>query len=347
MLRTELLEKLELVAPGLSSIDLIPLLTHLWFKGDTVMGYNDQIAIQASYKTGLKCAVPGQTLISLLRNSDQKEVELELVDQTLHVKLKRSDFTLGILPSEDFIFEMPKANGGELPVDFMRFRGAIECCMRSISTDTSIPDQLGITLIIEGDNINLYSTNNSTISHAKVPLNGKAPFKERVVLSAPFCKEMLELTKTVVGTIYIADDHSLMTRGSVSLFGRLIEVDKPIPFAKVLKHHLPDDHRKKAVEMPDRLAMMLTRAMVITDSPTEQTKTLFTVKDGSMTLLSESGKGKVKDVVKVEGHPDVSVKLEPKLLSLGLADFDNFLVTDQCAIMSRGTRIYMVAATSG
>ena len=100
--------------------------------------------------------------------------------------------------------------------------------------------------------------------------------------------------------------------------------------------------------MPEKLAMMLARAMIITDSPTEQTRTLVTVKGGEMTLLSKSGKGEVKDKVVVEGHPDVAVKLEPKLLSLGLEDFDKFLITDRCAIMSKGsTKLYLVAATSG
>ena len=348
MLRTELLEKLELVAPGLSSIDLIPLLNHIWFKGDTIMGYNDQIAIEAPCKTNIKGAVPGQTLISLLRSSDRKNVELTVKDKEVHIALQNSNFKLGMLPAEDFIFEMPKPKGGKLPVEFAKFKAGIACCMRSISTDTSIPDQLGITLLVEDNNLLLFSTNNSTISHAKVPLLGKVPFEKRVVLSASFCKELLELTKLVVGEVYIADDYSLLTVGAISLFGRLIEVDKPIPFAKVLAHHLPGDYKKEVIAMPEKLAMMLARAMIITDSPTEQTRTLVIVKGGEMTLFSKSGKGEVKDKVVVEGHPDVAVKLEPKLLSLGLEDFDKFLITDRCAIMSKGsTKLYLVAATSG
>lgn len=347
MLRTELYETLEKISPGLANIDMIPLLTHVWFSNNTAMCYNDHIAIESPCKTGLHCAVPGQTLISILRHSSTKEVELSVVGKEVHVKTGRSLLKLGMLPPEDFIFKMPASKAGtELAVDFKRFRAAIECCMKSISTDTSIPDQLGITLILNGESIDLYSTNNSTISTAKVPIKGKPPFKERVVLSGDFCKQLLELTKEGSPRLWIADDHSLLDNEGIALFGRLIDVDKPIPFPKVLAHHLPPDRKKNTIEMPKQLEMILMRAMVITDSPTEQTRTLITVKDEEMHFYSKSGKGEVKDRIKVPGHPNVSVKLEPKLLSLGLG-FDNLLITEQCCIMSKGSQMYLVAATHG
>lgn len=346
--RTELFETLEKISPGLASIDMIPLLTHIWFNGNTIMCYNDQIAIEAACKSGLKCAIPGQTLISMLRHSTAKTVDLSIVDKEVHIKMGRADLKLGMLPPEDFIFTMPKpAKGTELQLDFKRFRAAVECCMKSISTDTSIPDQLGITLVLgESKDLHLFSTNNSTISTAKVLLPGLPPFKKRIVLSGDFCKQLLELTKMPGSPqLWIADDHALLHSGDFTLFGRLVDVDKPIPFVNMVAHHLPKDHKKQTIELPRQLKMMLMRAMVITDSPTEQTRTLITVKDGTMVLTSKSGKGEVKDQIAVPGHPNVSVKLEPKLLSLGVDDFKNLLITDRCAIMSKGTQMYLVAAT--
>jgi DNA polymerase III sliding clamp (beta) subunit (PCNA family) len=344
MQRTELFETLERISPGLASIDMIPILVHLWFNDTTVMAYNDYIAIEAKCKTGLKCAIPGQTLISMLRHSLAKTVDLSIANKEVLIKMGRSNLKLGMLPPEDFIFTMPRpAKGTELQIDFKRFRTVIECCMRSVSTDTSVPDQLGVTLILNGENLELYSTNNSTISTGKVPLKGKAPFKDRVVLSGDFCKQLLELTKTPGSPqIWVADDHTLLKNGDITLFGKLVEVDKPLPFTNMLSHHLPKNYKQQTIELPKQLKMVLMRAMVITDSPTEQTRTTITVKDGEMLLISKSGKGEIKDRIKVEGHPDVSVKLEPKLLSLGLDDFKNLLITDQCSIMSNGSQMYLV-----
>jgi hypothetical protein len=87
--------------------------------------------------------------------------------------------------------------------------------------------------------------------------------------------------------------------------------------------------------------------MVMTDSATEQTRTAITVKDGKMKFFSKSGRGEVSDSMQVDGHPEVAIKVEPKLLKNGYGDFDHFLITDQCAIMAKGNNLYLVAATSG
>lgn len=347
MLRTELLEKLSLVEPALAPNDyVIPVLTHLWLQSKSVMAYNDQIAIKVPCQTGIECAVPGSTLLRLLRNSRAKNIEFSLADDECHVKAASSDLKLATIPPSDFIFEMPKQESAPLPVKFTQFLAAIKTCMRSVSADTSVPDQLGITLLPKGDKLHLYSTNNSTISHAIVDLTSKCPLKDRVVLHAKFCEQLLELGKDGSPQLFVDKDHSLLINGKTMLFGTLIEVEKPIDFEAVIAHHLPENLKKKLIEIPTKLELILERAIVITDSATEQTRTQITVKDGEMRFYSKSGKAEVKDKMQVLGHPNVTVKLEPKLIKNGWGAFDKFLVTEDCAIMSKGSNLYLVSANS-
>jgi DNA polymerase III sliding clamp (beta) subunit (PCNA family) len=137
MLRKDLVNALEIVRPGLARNDLIPVMTHFWFTGQTLMTFNDQIAISVLCKTELTGAVP-KPLLEFLRASRAKEVEFVTGENEIQVRAGRSKFKLGLLPKSDFVFEMPeKGNAPLLPVTFAEFRKAIEHCMMSVTIDTS------------------------------------------------------------------------------------------------------------------------------------------------------------------------------------------------------------------
>ena len=59
--------------------------------------------------------------------------------------------------------------------------------MRSVSSDLSVSDQAGVTLMVDGDELSLFSTNNATLSTNTLKLTAKPPFKERIILPALFC----------------------------------------------------------------------------------------------------------------------------------------------------------------
>src|SRR5262245_14583013 len=98
MERVALLEKWQLVAPALSDKELSPVLNRLWFQGDTVMAFNDQIAIETKLKTDFKGAVPGRVLIDMLVASpNAKQVEFKLSDDDLLVKAGNTKLNLKVL----------------------------------------------------------------------------------------------------------------------------------------------------------------------------------------------------------------------------------------------------------
>jgi DNA polymerase III sliding clamp (beta) subunit (PCNA family) len=350
--RLELLEKLNRVAPALSDKELIPVLTHLWFQGSTVMAFNDQIAIQTRLQTDFTGAVPGKILLELLTASRAPNVSFTVKDDgdTLLVQAKQTKISLKLLPADKFIFEMPKpTNGGkgELPGD-KDFLPAIECCMQSISNDTSIPDQLGLTIIPNGTDLQLYTVNNMTLNHAKV----KGTLPGRVILSKPFCQQLLELTKNATSfRLLIQPDHAMATfdNGQTRLFGRLIDSSHPVDFDALMKAHLPD-RKLELFAIPTSLKLVLQRALVITETKMEETKSLIQVKDGVMSITSKSAKGELVDTVqdqnaKLGNHPDISVRLNPRLLKNGL-QYDKLLVTESCAIMTKKNMVYLISASN-
>lgn len=346
MQRIELADMLQLVSPGLSSNDLIPILSHVWFTGSTLMTYNDHIAVSCPLKTDFSGAVPGSTLIDLIKNSRAKDVEFVIGENELTIKAASSRFKLALLPAEAFnIFEMPKPSKSALSLP-NKFFQAVETCMQSVGSDPSTPEQLGVTLIPNGKELSLYATNNMTMTHDMITLSEPLKIKDRVTLSTEFCKQMIAIAKSEKGVkVEIHDDHSLLTTDSkISLFGRLIEVDKPLDFAAIMKQHVPANVMKSVVPMPSKMKLMIERAIIITHGSAEKSFTEITGRDGKLRFLSKSSRGEVTDTVLVgEGQPDVVLKMECKHLKPVFDAYDKMLVTDRCFIMVKDKSIYMVA----
>ena len=347
MLRKDLLDKLQIVAPALANNDLVPVLSHFWFTGSQVLAYNDQIAISVPCKTDFKGAVPGAIFISLLKNSKAKEVELSLNDNELLIKAASSRFKLPILPPKDFVFEIPALKTVS-PIPMKGFIDGIKGCLRSVSTDTSTADQLGITLIPnDGKLLQLFSTNSATISTTNVAMPSKLPFK-RAVLSGLFCQQMVNIAASgKEAKIEIDQEHSLFTCGGIALYGRPINIEKPIPFVETVQAELPKNYQKALVSIPSKMKLMLERAIIVTDSPVEQTTTAISVKEGKMRFTSKSGRGEVTDTILVEpGQKDVVMNIHCRHIKAGYGAFDKMLVTESCFLMTQGDggSLYLIAA---
>lgn len=355
MIRTELLEKLERVAPALSGNNLVPILSHFWFRDDTLLAYNDQIAISTKMATDFQGAIP-DTLISLLSVSKAKDVEFltgkadgkALPEGQLLVKAASSRLKLPFLDVEaTSIFEMPEADSkAALPVDMSEFLEAIDSCTRSLKEDTSMPDSLGITLSYKSKGINLYATNDATISYARVATKRELD-DFRVVISGAFCRQMLSLSKGT-GTKHFEineEGYSLFQCGDNKLFGRLVDVQRPLDFDGVISSQFPKAAQKGLVPVPSKLELILDRAIIITESKADRPRTEITLNEGIAKFFSQSEKGEVRDSMQVgENHPDVSLAIDPRLFKNGYGYFTDFLLTENCLIMSKGSSLYLVSA---
>jgi DNA polymerase III sliding clamp (beta) subunit (PCNA family) len=352
MLRKDLLDRLDLVTPALASNDLIPMLTHFAFTGETIMAFNDQIGASAPLQTQFVGGVPGNILLSLLKASKAKEVEFVDKNHELEIKAASSRFKLPVMPEDAFVFEMPKPTDKLLPVQLKPFADALDGCLRSVSSDTSVPDQLGVTLLLDGQDLRLFSTNNATLSTNVLALSGKPPFKERVILPTLFCQQVVKLSRAFKDCkLEIHDDYALLSAAKgVRCFGRFIHAPKPIDFLSIVSANLKDVGKRLA-PIPSKLRLVVERAIIVTQSPVEQTLSEIKVKDGVMRFMSKSGRGEVTDSVQVD-QDDAELALDPKHLKVGLASFydpdedksGSMLMTDRTFIMSKGNDKYLVAA---
>lgn len=349
MNRKQLLDALAVVRPALASASLIQVLTHLCFSEREVLAYNDQIGISTPLRAGFAGAVPGATLLSILGASLAAEAELSASDDGLLVRAGGMRAKLPLLPPDAFLFEMPPPKGDVLPAAGEDFVAAIKGCLRSTSADTSVPDQLGVTLIPKKNSIDMYSVNGASMSRATVALSGPQPLSRRAVISAPFCEQLARLAAGAESKarLVIASDHSLLQVGSgARVFSKLIDVPKPLDFEAQFAEIVPEDLDEIAVKIPAALKLALERALVISDPSGERVYSRLSIKDGIATLSTKSAKGEVRDRIKLPGHPDVEVSVDAQWLKVGCAEFDHVLATDGAIIFGRGRSLYLAATTS-
>jgi DNA polymerase III sliding clamp (beta) subunit (PCNA family) len=256
------------------------------------------------------------------------------------------------LSADNFAFEIPSKRRKKLIVkDHKAFIEALTVCMLSVGRDTAITDQLGVTLIPDGENVLAFATDNATIAHAKIELAPESPpLRQRTILSEQFIKQILVLAKNEPDMhLEIGSDYAILDVSGVTVFGRLIVTNSPVDFVDIASRHFPKAVQKKAVLIPNKLklGLILDRAVIITDSMTDQAATLISCDgDDKMKFVSKTSRGEIVDTLELPGHPQVTARLGSKVLRSGYAAFDSILVTEGCTMMVKGNSFYMVSSFS-
>jgi DNA polymerase III sliding clamp (beta) subunit (PCNA family) len=347
MERKLLQERLERCAPALSSTTVIPVLTHFAFTGTQVMAYNDSIAVVTPCKTEFKGAVPGTTLLNLIRLSRAKDVEFVQEGNDLIIKAASSRFKLPVMPLKEFtdIFTPPEVKeSGVLAVAVPEFTRCIGQLMRSVSDDTSVPDQLGITLIPGKKQLCLYSTNWITMSKATLKLSRESSI-DRAILSKQFCEQLLVLAKgEQTLKLEVEDDHATLVAGATLLHGKLIISEQPMKFEDIIAQNFPVVKADELAPIPSKFRNIVERALVVGESKNDSAKTRIVVKEDRMRFVTKSERGEVVDSMQVtDKQPATALALEAKHLKKGLDDFDQMLMTEQGCIMAKENVTYMIS----
>lgn len=359
MKRSDLLHVLENVSGALAEKDAIPALVHFWFTGKEVVAYDAQIAISTKLKTAMIGGFP-KMMLDLVKVTSTSDVDFQENGKSMEIRfgneskkekkiIWRKPDTLAML-NQETPFDMPAFDAdSELQLtDMPAFIAAIKSCMRSCNASIAAPEFLGVTLIADGTQIKMYATDNKSLSIEQVSVK-KAPKFKRVIISAPFCKQLVSLASKDKVRITINEEYSLadIDGGGTILFGNLVgERDSPIDFKRIIDTHVPSDYAKYHVKVPERLRQAIDRAVIITgETSSDEAETTAIVKDDFLYLESVSqALGKVSDKIKLSGkHPDVKLTIQCKALQNDLANFTNMFISKNCWIMMNGTSMYIVS----
>jgi DNA polymerase III sliding clamp (beta) subunit (PCNA family) len=323
-------------------------LQHFWFTGKTLLAHDDRIAISVSCPTTFKGAVPN-TLLSLLKASRAADIEfLDVGKNNVTIKAASSKLKMPVLPADDFIFKMPAIPEDAEPLvkgkKLVKFIDAVEHCLKSLGEDPAIAEMNGVTVYYNEDHLELFATNHTTISHASIS-KSKGEL-QRCILSGIFCKQLVNLRphieqKLQSSELILFPDFCYLIAGSIDVWGRLIASERVVvDFPKVFSRNIP---KYDLVKIPSKLKAILERAVIVSSSRLEPTKTSLTIRDGRIDFKSESDLGAVADSMPLSNHPDVAIKADAKLMKLGADGAENIVISSNAILFESNDKTFLMS----
>jgi DNA polymerase III sliding clamp (beta) subunit (PCNA family) len=314
-----------------------------------LVAYNDCIGIAVPLVTDFSGAVQGALLhkvVATLTHAEQIELR---GDQQLDIRAvgHKTAASHPVLPRATFeqLFKMPKLTRSGYRPD-AAFFAAIDNCLQSVSPYATVRERLGITFVPTDERLLLYATDGGTISHARLP--GHPEFKARCTLPLEFCEQMLKLKDAQQTQLTLEADHALFAADDTLLFGRLLAVEQPLDYAKVLQRFLPQQF-PAGIPTPTsneraRMRVAFELAALMTDGKTDE-RTDISVNAGKLKLRSANmTRGQSSDVLWYKAHPDAKCGAVMERVAKGFARYENLLIRDDVVLLSSGENVYLVAA---
>lgn len=334
-MKTEsLLKALALAKPSLGSNDsVVPILSHFCFSEDTLYSFNDVSAIIVEEKTGLSCALHGDTLLGLLSVSGTDDIAIKAnADGVVQLKGTSGWVKVPSLPLSESNFALPEEEPHlSIPIT----KGLLEALARtsiSVATDSIKPEYAGVTIEVSKAGVVLYSTDNKTASRC-VLLPGKLAVRKSAsaVIPAQSCDQLSKLaTACGLGGAKLA----LGSTTAIGTFEGATLVTRVLPakletFVKVFDHHEKD---ASTFLIPEGFAQEIAKANVILARETIRTCTLDFSK-GKMKLSASGAQGTMESSISSAGKTEGSVKIDPTLIARILPFVQKVAVNDKHSLV--------------
>jgi DNA polymerase III sliding clamp (beta) subunit (PCNA family) len=301
MEKDPLVRSLKLAAPALASADFVPILTHVCFDDSELFAYDGRNAIIVHHETGLKGAVRGGVLLSIL-NTMPQEIEFEAGKEKIVVKSGRHKAELPILPRDQFAFSGPP-DDFEGTAEFSMTEGFVDGLTLAAAwcnIDTSRPEVSGVTLKADR-NLWLYSTDNATMTRVCTDAKGSGRQGPQIILSKATADILVKLWKdleapdnvvTFTDTVLCA---SFDADPAVTLVAQLIPAS-PANYEGVLA---AQQKGARYVSTPTGLGALLERVMTVT-AKDPVPEMLVTTDGDKMTVKAKGSYGEVEGTLKLK-----------------------------------------------
>lgn len=349
MKRSELVKTLELLQPAISTTNLVPVFTCFMFGSKTISAYNDSLGIVS--KGGLQTkpfATGGAALLGLLQNSQADEVDFQIADECVTVKTGKSTFKLPYFTESEFIFEEPKEKWeGTLTLNEDVLRG-IEICLTTASRDQAQPAIMGVCFKdLDLDDAVLFSCDGDAITRYRVAADHSGKQGGEYTVPNGFCDALLKIcneTETKQGKLEFNQNWAKATlNNGFWLYGRMIVNEKPLDHQALILQSLKG--KQPFADMPLGLNEALARARVIADI--ESARTVMTVENGKLKLVTDTPMGTVRDELKIKGHADVEAVVHASLVHRSLAVCDQISIREGVTAYKNGDTVLQVVANIG
>lgn len=351
MKRVELVAALKRVEPALATHELIPVFTCFRFDGKTVVAYDDVVGLRVACAFPFQGGVAGRVLVDFLSAARGKDLSVTTTkagendgDHSTNFELKvgRAKLKVPVVPLEDFLFKFPATKGAdEVEVD-EEFVAALERASSSMGKDPVHPWRFGVTVRFQNDSVLFYSTDNVSAGKVVMPYKGLGGVRSTIL--PPRFVELLvkSMADDTVDHLYLGKGWAQADfRSGMRLMSRTVDQVEVKAYEKLFSSV---DDAAKDIEVPNGFENALNRALVVLGHLKDEEKAMImTVKEGKLRLNALSAIGEVNDLLRVPGHPDVTITASPEQLKKALPYVNHFRIFNGCVRFRAPTFTHLVA----
>lgn len=360
MKTAEIKRALKLCKGSLQSVELVPILTHFCFDGDSVYAYNDITAVYVSLDTGLRLGVRGDTLVGVLETLGE-DVKLEMVgEDALQMTSSKAKIKVAGLPASTFLLEIPDEPVLlQLDVNDALMRG-IELCRATVGLNSLQREYTGVAFLMEEGTLNVYATDDTRLSRFTVDadriLECKAKKPPRFLVPAASCKQFLDvwndIKEDVEGkpdkgvVLYFSKNWCWMGIERATVFSKLMP-ESPPDYPSMFEQVFPTD--RKWAALPDGLVDAFKRAEVLTSRETMPLMHM-TVEGKQLTVSVDKGTslGHFTDsfVTGAGGGEKLKLTTSPSKVREAAEGASKFMLSERCLAFKSGEYLCLVSPYS-
>jgi DNA polymerase III sliding clamp (beta) subunit (PCNA family) len=299
--RSDLIQALEKVKPGLANNEIMEQSTHFVFDGETIRTYNDEITIKQIFKSGLNGAVSAKEFYNLFKKIPDDEISVTQKDSKWIFKGARKQITFNV----DEEIKIPQIDPpgyrskewDKLPANFS---DAARTCVFSASRNMTMVALTGI--LFSGDNA--YSSDNFRAT--KMELD--TPVKKDFLLSAAAASSLINYnpSKCCTDTNWL----HFINKEKTSFSCRRLDEEYPEAVFGVF------DVKGKKISLPPELKGVAERASDLVSGEFEYDKSInLNFTKGKLECIGEGANGHYREDLDMKYNgKKIHASIQPDLL---------------------------------
>lgn len=317
MQATELIEKLERVACGVSTRQPIPSLRCVFFDSGLARTFNDIVAAECECEVPIEGGIDHELLLKWLKASGTGDVKIKQLKGRASFTLGKAKLELELQPLSAYAYS-PIDGDDKVIIDTDKVGAAFRAASVVVGDDASAPQFVGYTVHAKGKVLTIYTTDGITGTRATAPCKlAKGCKSWQGIIPAEFVQSVIRAKDSTLtlgeGWAELADEDVIVTT-------RLLDGCDPSQYAQLFDQATKDDQDT----LPEGFLQLIERSAVVC---TNGENIMLQASDGVLECTAETPLGKTHNKVKTE-HEDFSHHYQPARLVTAAEGCESFSIID-------------------
>ena len=310
--------------PILQSIKLRTENNYLWFEAtDLEIGIRCQIPVNVLEEG--QVVIPAKLFSEIVRKLPDTEIKIESQEANINIYYYSSDFVINGYDPEEYpeITDIATSETIEIPATI--FKKMIKQTIIACAVEETRPVFTGILLQIEGENINLVSTDTHRLAHSQSIIPGNQKEFKGIIPSKTMQEIYRLLQDDDILYINYTNTRVIMKFGSVQIITRLIDGQFPN-----YKQVIPQTCGTKLLINTQKFLDTVERASLLSRDNYLKTNTVrFNIENSALNVNHFSETGKINEKLDIEQDgDDVTIAFNAKYIIdvLKVVETENILM---------------------